>query len=268
LNRNADYRYPDLPQEKALVSPIPSAADLTNRAILWLETVPPERPLHLFVDYFDPHHPYEPPPGFDSFSEAASNRGQETHGEGRTVRGTGPRCAIDRYDRAIIIAVADHGELFGEHQQTRHGRFLYGELVRVPLLVHFRKGASGGQVVDSPVSVVDLLPLIAEEVRLPLPPGVEGTPVGKRRLVLMEVFRDATSIRLNPDLDRDLVAAVRWPWKLIVSDSGVRELYRIDTARRRPTTFLVRRRETLFSTSWKRHAQPSRPPASVQSPIP
>lgn len=39
-----------------------TAAEITDRAIAWLRAAPRDRPLHLFVNYFDPHFSYAPPP--------------------------------------------------------------------------------------------------------------------------------------------------------------------------------------------------------------
>lgn len=63
--------------------------------------------------------------------------------------------------RTIVLVTADHGEEFLEHGQKGHGHSLYDELIRVPLIV---KGPRipAGRVVECPVSLVDLLPTIAE----------------------------------------------------------------------------------------------------------
>jgi arylsulfatase A-like enzyme len=134
--------------------------------------------------------------------------------------------AAGRYDDALIIIVADHGETFGEHGLFGHARWLYEELLRVPLVIRFPHGRDGGTAVSGQVSVVDLLPLVASEVGLELPPDVEGAPIGERELVLAEVFRDALGIRIYGErFDRDLAAAIRWPWKLLLDDAGGVELY-------------------------------------------
>jgi len=231
------------------------ADQLTDRAIAWIRGVPSGRPLHLLLNYFEPHWPYEPAPGYDdlpgahsplevSLDEvidgAALDDGQRRaylarydgeirfmdHHFGRlldALRDAG------RYDGALIVVAADHGESFGEHGLMSHGPWLYEEVLRVPLVIHFPGGRHAGTAVDALVSLVDLLPLVAGEVGVPVPAGVEGVSLGRRDLVLAESFRDALWIRAHgPRFDRELVAGIRWPWKLIVSDSGTRDLYRLD----------------------------------------
>ena len=231
------------------------ADQLTDRAISWIRGVPPGRPLHLLLNYFDPHWPYEPPPGYDdlpgahvplevSMDEvndgAALEDGQRRaylarydgeirfmdHHFGRLVDALRE---AGRFDGALIVVAADHGESFGEHGFMSHGPWLYEEVLHVPLLIHFPGGRDAGTAVDAPVSLVDLLPLVAGEVGVPVPAGVEGVPVGRRDLVLAESFRDAHWIRTHgARFDRELVAGIRWPWKLIVSNRGTGDLYRLD----------------------------------------
>jgi arylsulfatase A-like enzyme len=115
------------------------------------------------------------------------------------------------------------------HGFIGHGRWLYEELLRVSLFVRFPRGRGAGTTTAAPVSIVDLLPLIAKELGLRLPPAVEGVLPGDRRVVLAEIFRNGHSLKhYGPRFDRDLVAFIRWPWKLIVSDRGGRELFRLD----------------------------------------
>jgi arylsulfatase len=233
-----------------------SAQELTDRARSWLQSIPRGQALHLLVNYFDPHEPYAPPPGFDDLPRARTRLPvrQRDINKGRPLKPMERDVFVDRYDgeirfmdhhfgrlmetlrelgryeNALIIVVGDHGELLGEHGFIGHGRWLYEELLRVSVFVRFPRGRRAGTTTEAPVSVVDLLPLIAKELDLPLPPAVEGVWVGDRRVVLAEIFRNGHSLKhYGPRFDRDLVAFIRWPWKLIVSDRGERELFRLDT---------------------------------------
>ena len=231
------------------------ADELTKRAIAWLQSIPREQPVHLLINYFDPHGPYEPPKGYDDLPRARAEIDVYTvdviHGKPMTpvqratiidrydgeIRFMDHHLGrifevlreVDRYEDALIIVLADHGETFGEHDLMEHGRWLYEEVLRVPLLIRFPGGRNSGTVVYDSVSVVDLLPLISREVGLTLPANTEGVPIGNRELVLAESSRDALSIRLwGPRFDRALISGIRWPWKLIMSDTGSSELYRLD----------------------------------------
>ncbi|MGH9674025.1 MAG: sulfatase-like hydrolase/transferase, partial [Bryobacteraceae bacterium] len=56
---------------------------------------------------------------------------------------------------------ADHGEMLGEHGEIGHGGMPYQGLVHIPLLVRF-PGQRRPQVVDTPVSLVDVLPTVLD----------------------------------------------------------------------------------------------------------
>jgi len=43
------------------------------------------------------------------------------------------------YDKSIIIITADHGEEFLEHGNYGHGKTLYDEVIRIPLIIHTPK---------------------------------------------------------------------------------------------------------------------------------
>jgi arylsulfatase A-like enzyme len=235
-----------------------SAEELTDDLIEWIGTIPREQSLHALINYFDPHSPWEPPPGFDELPgvEIPLQKEQDAvyinagvrlkarqkiamidrydgeirymdHHVGRLLEALRK---VGRYDDALIIIVGDHGELFGEHGVVGHGRWLYEAVTRIPLLIHYPGGRRGGTRVESLVSQVDLLPIIAETLELQLPEGIDGLPVGTRKRLIAEAYRDPFSVSHFGDrYDRDLVALVSWPWKLIRSDGGQRELFDLET---------------------------------------
>ena len=62
------------------------------------------------------------------------------------------------YDRALIVFLADHGEEFQDHGQWLHGRSLFDELIRIPLIVKFPGQKDAGRRVPQQVQGVDVLP--------------------------------------------------------------------------------------------------------------
>jgi len=68
-----------------------------------------------------------------------------------------------RYDDALIIVTADHGEAFYEHGIFLHNQLLFEELVRVPLVVKWPATfAPSTASVAAPVSLVDLAPSLVD----------------------------------------------------------------------------------------------------------
>ena len=63
----------------------------------------------------------------------------------------------------IIVFTADHGDFGGEHNMFGKGGVYYDSLVRVPYIVSWPGGGvPQGEVDDSPVSTIDLLPTILQ----------------------------------------------------------------------------------------------------------
>src|SRR5207244_10762113 len=81
-----------------------------------------------------------------------------------------------RLDRStLVVFVADHGEEFHEHGGFDHGRTLYQELVRVPLLVRLPSGAGGGRRVRGLARQIDVLPTVLAVLGLPVPADLPGS---------------------------------------------------------------------------------------------
>jgi choline-sulfatase len=104
------------------------AVETTDRAIAFLEQ-PSTQPLFLWVHYYDPHYPYEPPEPFRVRYAKEPYRGEVAFMDeqlGRLIRAFG--------DGAIIV-VADHGEGLGDHGEQQHGNLLYQETMLVPFVI-------------------------------------------------------------------------------------------------------------------------------------
>ena len=82
------------------------------------------------------------------------------------------------YDETLLILTGDHGEAFGEHGFTSHGREPYDELIRVPLIIKFPHGEFTGKVFDL-VQHIDIVPTILDYLG-----RGEGTNVGQGQSLL------------------------------------------------------------------------------------
>jgi len=82
-----------------------------------------------------------------------------------------------RWENSWIVVTGDHGEEFGDHGRLGHGKSVYVETARVPLLIRPPLGASGwarGARVATPVSLVDLAPTLATVTGAPAPGVWQG----------------------------------------------------------------------------------------------
>jgi arylsulfatase A-like enzyme len=149
----------------------PPADRVTRSALEWMAGRK-DRPVFLFVHYFDPHWPYDPPEpvrmlfpssyagpldaGYDSISKFLSPE--------VPIPGDYRQFLIDRYDGEVrfvdgeigrlldgiaafhrpaplwVVVAGDHGEEFKDHGSMGHGRAMYEEVVHVPLLVASPRG--------------------------------------------------------------------------------------------------------------------------------
>ncbi|MFH0782185.1 MAG: sulfatase [Pseudomonadota bacterium] len=63
------------------------------------------------------------------------------------------------YENTMIIICADHGEEFGEHGGSGHGRSLYEEVTRVPLIIK-TAGKTKAKIIRELSQTVDIMPTI------------------------------------------------------------------------------------------------------------
>jgi uncharacterized sulfatase len=68
-------------------------------------------------------------------------------------------------ENTMVILVADHGEMLGEHQIMGHGMGVYRELIHVPLIIRFPGNAHAARVSD-PVSTLQIFHTILETANI------------------------------------------------------------------------------------------------------
>ena len=159
-------------------------------------------PTFLYVHTMDPHVPYEPPPPFDRMFEpfptvdhpARDPRtdykepldkermigqydGDIAFGDREFGRFVRELKAAGLYEDALVVFLADHGEEFLDHGRWLHGRSLFDELIRVPLLVKLPGNRGAGQRVAEQVQGLDVVPTVLEAMGLPLSRDLGGQPL-------------------------------------------------------------------------------------------
>lgn len=144
------------------------------------------------------------------------------------------------FESALFVLVSDHGEEFDEHGAWQHDQSVYEELLHVPLMMRFPHARFGGRRVRETVSLVDLMPTLADVLEQPqlaagargrsLLPLIEGRdPPEAVRITGMrdnrkKFYRPAHEIRGDVN-----VVARKGPWKSIWNvDTGTVELYDLE----------------------------------------
>lgn len=180
----------------------PRTAELT---VEWLEENYQFHPFFLWVDFFDPHEPWDPPeymvkrydPDYDGIPMLHPNYGKASDFTPEELRNLRAHyCAeaelVDRWvgrvlqkiddlglwENTIVVFTSDHGISLGEHNRTGKSninrydeRFwpLYPEIAHVPCLIA-APGIEGGRTIDALLQPADLLPTLLDLA------GVEVTP--------------------------------------------------------------------------------------------
>lgn len=196
----------------------------TNRALDFLDQRDPSRPFLLFVGYYAPHSPHNPPadyfnryylredldaPYIADWDVRPSDSGNimghyvDLKGEDLRVARAGYYGNISFIDSQVgrilnrlmtlrntyVIFSSDHGELLGDHYLTQK-QFPYEGSAHIPLVV-LGPGIENGVRIDQPVGWHDLMPTILELAGLPIPNSVDGRSLAPLlRGAPMEDWRD------------------------------------------------------------------------------
>jgi len=228
---------------------------VVERAVRWLEENRDKERVFLWIDCFDPHEPWAPPPAFDMYTDP-SYRGKRlimpmggsmhewaSEEEIRNIRGlyAGEAHFVDQcfgalfdslerlgyYEDSIIFLVADHGHPLGDHGKFLKGADrLYSELLKVPFVIRLPGGRNGGGRRSALVQFQDVLPTFLD--LMGLGNNTEAMHGHSFRVVLegdSEAHRDAVIVGFRPAVDR----CIRdWRWSYIQRPEGESdELYHL-----------------------------------------
>jgi choline-sulfatase len=201
------------------------ASETTSAALAWLATA--RKPWFLWVHYYDPHYPYEPPREFRPRGPRGAYDGEVAfadHAIGELLSRAEASAEAD----LLTVFAGDHGESLGEHGEGTHGFFVYDATVLVPLVFRGRGIAPAGS--RAAARLVDVAPTILELVGLPRSPGIDGVSLvptlrgGVQSIppAYVETFQPWTSYGWSP-----LKSLRREGWKLIAAPRP--ELYDLES---------------------------------------
>ncbi|HXT22839.1 MAG TPA: sulfatase, partial [Thermoanaerobaculia bacterium] len=249
------------------------ADHITRMARQWLRARRSPAPFFLYVHYVEPHDPYDSPelvggrsPFFADYRGTVSGiwpqglmlgkihvadlvadvrhlsalYDSEIHWMdrwlGELLTGfDGPKQA-----RTLFAFTADHGKELYDHGGWKHGRTLYEEQLRVPLLFRWDGRLPAGSRLPGPVRLIDLAPTLVAAAGAAAPPSWQGEDLlAVLRGVAPPPQRLAAYAAHFLDGPRR-AAAVLGRWKLALFDRAARvqlkgdyesRLYRLEMAR-------------------------------------
>jgi arylsulfatase A-like enzyme len=229
------------------------ASATTSRALRWLDAAATDAPFFLWVHYYDPHEPYEPPPRYrDLFatpvlsgppwlSRAVAHYDAEIRYSdaqvGRLVR------ALDRTVGAahsLVVIATDHGEGLMQHGLMAHGENLYEELVRVVLLFRWEGHVTAGRRFSTPVGLIDVAPTLLSLL------GLSGAGRGFQGIDLSPALLDG----IEPAADRPLYFQRRPYERTDAAETGpVGSMFGVRVGRWKYIEALEENRRELFDLS-------------------
>jgi len=196
-------------------------------------------PFFVWVHLFDPHTPYDPPPGFavppgDPVDRTGkivppmvrdfealdrmvrAYRGEVAYADAQVGRLVERLRLLGLLDGTAVIVTSDHGEGLGDHGELEHGSNVFDELVRVPLVIR-APGIPPGRRLRGAAQLEDLAPTVraligaealAASDGFDLLPWIAGRAASSPRAAVVG--------RRRPYRDRpDLFFESRWPRKWI-----------------------------------------------------
>ncbi|MGO8792421.1 MAG: sulfatase-like hydrolase/transferase [Terriglobia bacterium] len=150
------------------------AREVTQAARKWLEENS-DQPFFLFLHLYDLHKPYSL-----TADTRARFQGREYDGALSEVDAAlgdfwSFLAAKRLIDDSVVAFLSDHGESLGEHGERTHGYFIYESTLRVPLIIHWPRGAAHfPSRIDFPAGLVDVAPTIVQFLGFSEPPQFQG----------------------------------------------------------------------------------------------
>jgi arylsulfatase A-like enzyme/Tfp pilus assembly protein PilF len=150
-------------------------SEVVDRTIEWIQSEATQR-FFAWVHLYDAHTPYEAPEPFRSRFPRTRDGAYDAEiasADTQVGRLIDALRAGGRLDDTLVVVVADHGEMLGEHGELTHGFFVYEGATHIPLIIT-GPGVPAAVVADQ-VRIVDVMPTALALLGVPVPAQVQGT---------------------------------------------------------------------------------------------
>ncbi|UCC40129.1 MAG: sulfatase-like hydrolase/transferase [Candidatus Aminicenantes bacterium] len=218
------------------------AEEVNNRATEWIVQNKAKK-FFVWVHYFDPHTPYDPP---TPYSRTYANR--EYDGEiAYTDSVIGNLIEKLEYlrliDHTLIVLTSDHGEGLGDHNETTHGIFVYDATLRVPLIFHNPRILPKNRFVPDQIGLIDVMPTVLDLMGFEKNPGIQGESFKSaifKGKPLSDKFVYIESVAAMMDRNWAPLYGIRTEeWKYI--DAPIPELYDLKTDPKEETNLVEKK---------------------------
>ena len=180
LDQGFDSYNEDFQKERSPIHIVErQGGEVSRLAGKWLEEHQKEN-MFLFLHYYDPHRNYDapepyhkmfltdPPPSQNSLAYLKSMYAGEVAYTDHCIKEVIDKLKeLGLYDSTLIIIIADHGEMLGEHKEMTHSYYIYNSNVKIPLVFKM-PGVSAPRRIKDTVGLVDITPTVCSLL------GIEG----------------------------------------------------------------------------------------------
>jgi arylsulfatase A-like enzyme len=209
------------------------APQVTDAALRWL-SADRERPLYLWVHYYDAHPPYLRLPGvsYSTYGEEALYDAELAYIDRELGRLLG--ALEQRPEPTYVVVTADHSTVFHPNpglRRAHYGYDLYSATLHVPLVVHGPEMQP--RRVDTLVSTMDVAPTVADLLRvndraefegMSLVPELLGSPGQPSRALFHELYLPERLFHGYEPLE--IVSVHKDKYNLVLNRAhGIYELY-------------------------------------------
>jgi arylsulfatase A-like enzyme len=179
-------------------------ARVLKEGVKWLEEQKRRDRLFLWLDCFDPHEPWDPPPPYNRMYTDPEYKGKDIiHPIPGKVEGyltpeelhhikmlyAGKVTLCDRWigyfldrirqmgllENSLVLFTTDHGAPFGEHGYIKKAEpGLHENLVHIPLIIRHPEGLGSGKRFDALVETTEVFPTILDFLKVARPPRIHG----------------------------------------------------------------------------------------------
>ncbi len=121
------------------------------------------------------------------------------------------------YDRTLLVLSADHGDELYDHGGYAHGHAVWNEIVHVPLVVKFPRGARPERLparVERVSQTIDLYPGLLRQAGIAVPPHPPAR----------DLFDPDLRAGISYSQAPGSWAVVEFPWKIVVQEAERRAL--------------------------------------------
>ena len=92
----------------------------------------------LWVHFYDPHSPYEPPETYDHMYPGRPYIAEIAYTDSVVGKLLSELEKTGLRDKTVILLAGDHGESLGEHRESTHAFFVYDATLHVPMILSCR----------------------------------------------------------------------------------------------------------------------------------